>query len=1241
MDNNISRVNIIQINLQHAKASSTLLAADLARLHTPLALIQEPYVHNGKVLGLEQASNSDLIYDSNHNRPRVCIAIDKTLVFHVLPQFTNQDLVAVKVKFSHLAVDFYGVVVSLYLPFEHNDPVSDSLKLLIDYCSDHNLPLFIGCDANAHNTVWGSTNTNSRGIKLLEFIVANNLLLLNNGDDPTFVTTQRSEVIDLSIVSQRAARYASNWYVSPEESLSDHRRIHFEISNPTIVLEEFRNPRKVDYLSFNIELCKSLDQLDSFTKDLQPSTPHLDNLASNLQSSLHSALAASCPLSKPKSNKLSKSWWSKELSKLKTECRTALRRAKRLPVDHSQCVERWCFYREKRREYKKAINDAKAVSWQNFCTDTNSLSATAKLHKLLCKDGTNKLTWLKNPNGEKSQSPAETLSILLDEHFAHSTNLSSCNDILSPTMSSTCENAVLSNADLSLIDSLVTHEKIYVSLNSFSPFKSPGMDEIFPVVIQKSLYLIIDILQYLYYHCLRLAHIPEPWRHIKVIFIPKAGKRSYHDAKSFRPISLSSYFLKGLERLIDWHIRSDCLVKQPINCSQHAYLTSKSTDTALNNLVTKVEKARLKNLHVLCCFIDIQGAFDHTSPLVVRRALQRHGVSTPITQWIYNMLKCRFIHSQLSDQSSIRKVNSGCPQGGVISPILWNLVVNELLEILISTGIWAQGYADDIVVCTIGREIQTASELMQNALSKIENWCHRVGLTVNPNKAELLLFTNKRKYSFSPIKLFQTCVPLCSNVKYLGVHIDNKLSWRFHVESKINKCSGLLLQCKRVVGSKWGVHPKYLIWIYNAIIKPIFLHGVIVWWKFAQSENNQKYISRLNRLASLTLSNCFFTTSTAALERLLDITPLHILMQSTAASTCYRLIVNNLWESKHVQGHNEIYQFLTSSIPQVLMPSDSIPRCLSFGMTNVKFVIPDREQWLEQRVDTNYDVNIFTDGSRNDLGVGAGVFISSKNDFPFKKDVEDFQCLGNTVTVFQAEITAISNALLLVDHLEGFNVAFYVDSQSVILTLKSNIHTSKTALSCRIQLASFSHRNNVTVIWVPGHSGIFGNEQADLLANTGSAHDFYGPEPALPISTSIIKQGIKEWINDSKELYWRNIKYANHTKTFIKELNINFDAPLICFERSMIRNILAVITGHGPFKVHLQKLKLAEETDCPKCGQDSDTSLHYITTCHYYREARKRTFGLTVLKGATKPSCINVSDLVRFIRVSGRFDQGC
>ena len=118
MNDSISQVNIIQINLQHAKASSTLLAADLARLHTPLALIQEPYIHNGKILGFEQSTDTNLIYDTSHNRPRVCIAIDRKLVFHELPQFTNQDFVAVKVKFSRLAHNNFCVIVSLYLPFE-------------------------------------------------------------------------------------------------------------------------------------------------------------------------------------------------------------------------------------------------------------------------------------------------------------------------------------------------------------------------------------------------------------------------------------------------------------------------------------------------------------------------------------------------------------------------------------------------------------------------------------------------------------------------------------------------------------------------------------------------------------------------------------------------------------------------------------------------------------------------------------------------------------------------------------------------------------------------------------------------------------------------------------------------------------------------------------------------------------------------------------------------------------------
>ena len=126
-----------------------------------------------------------------------------------------------------------------------------------------------------------------------------------------------------------------------------------------------------------------------------------------------------------------------------------------------------------------------------------------------------------------------------------------------------------------------------------------------------------------------------------------------------------------------------------------------------------------------------------------------------------------------------------------------------------------------------------------------------------------------------------------------------------------------------------------------------------------------------------------------------------------------------------------------------------------------------------------------------------------------------------------------------------------------------------------------------------------GNEEADLLANTGSAHELYEPEPALPIAKSVVKKNIRDWVTVSKELYWRNINYAKHTKALIIDINPNFDIPLLSFERSLISNFLAVVTGHGSFNFHLPKLKLAEETDCPECGHDPDTALHFLTTCQY------------------------------------------
>jgi len=72
-------------------------------------------------------------------------------------------------------------------------------------------------------------------------------------------------------------------------------------------------------------------------------------------------------------------------------------------------------------------------------------------------------------------------------------------------------------------------------------------------------------------------------------------------------------------------------------------------------------------------------------------------------------------------------------------------VVDDLLARLSGGGVFIQGYADDICLLAVGKFPNMVSGLMQWALRTIETWCNEVGLSVNPDKTELVAFTRKRK----------------------------------------------------------------------------------------------------------------------------------------------------------------------------------------------------------------------------------------------------------------------------------------------------------------------------------------------------------------------------------------------------------------------------------------------------------------------------------------------------------------
>jgi hypothetical protein len=389
--------------------------------------------------------------------------------------------------------------------------------------------------------------------------------------------------------------------------------------------------------------------------------------------------------------------------------------------------------------------------------------------------------------------------------------------------------------------------------------------------------------------CLATGYVTAMWRQVKVVSIPKPSRNSYSGPRGYRPTSLTSFLLKTMERLVDRYLRHETLALLPLHSNQHAYQAGKSVETTLHQLVAQVDKAPDQQEITLGTFLDIEGAFNNTCYDTMCGALVRHGSEYTIVRWIRATLEGRVAFVTLNGTSVGLTISRGCPQGGVLSPILWCLVVNDLLTTLSGGGVFIQGYADDVCLFAVGKFPDTVSGLMQWALLTVETWFNEVGLSVNLDKTGLVAFTRKRKLQgfFEP-RIFGVTLSLSGSVKYLGVILDSRLAWREHVEVKVRKADNLWA-CRRACGARWGLRPKVAHWLYVAFFRPTISFASLVWWSGCQTASAKKKLSKVQRLACLRITGAIRTTPSGAMEALVGFPPLDLVIQGETRSAAPRL----------------------------------------------------------------------------------------------------------------------------------------------------------------------------------------------------------------------------------------------------------------------------------------------------------------------------------------------------------------
>ena len=257
-------------------------------------------------------------------RPRACIYTTPDLQCSLIPMFSNEDVVAVRVKDICHNGDEY-VFVSAYMAGEKPVP-PDALRKLLTYTETERTPTIVGTDANAHHTVWGSSNVNNRGEALLEYCMCANLNFCNVGKKPTFRTKQREEVLDLTLVNRNAWDRVYDWHVSDVPSLSDHMYIRFRIKGSILKRKKMiRNIRRTCWDKYAEELDRRLNEQDLVSVSIS-SKEEVENLATELHSIIITSYEASCPLHRVR-RRYENFWWNSELADLRRKARKAFRKA--------------------------------------------------------------------------------------------------------------------------------------------------------------------------------------------------------------------------------------------------------------------------------------------------------------------------------------------------------------------------------------------------------------------------------------------------------------------------------------------------------------------------------------------------------------------------------------------------------------------------------------------------------------------------------------------------------------------------------------------------------------------------------------------------------------------------------------------------------------------------------------------------------------------------------------------------
>ena len=1210
-------IGCFQLNLHKSEVPTNILFE--RALSSPkdelLFFVQEPHVSSAKRISSVPPAYRSYFFSSpsGTKRSRAGIVASRSLQCSLLPQFSSPDLATV---ILHGGEKGYGhkdiLLSSMY--WDH-DTMSSPQELLdvVSYASQHDVPLVLVGDFNGHHPEWGSKKVNARGQLIHDFISASKLNILNDGSS-TFLNAIREEALDLSLVNDRASSLVdSNWRIDNHHTGSDHLTIRFGLSIPTEQVEKSRNGCRRSFKRVWAKFADTLEDLvQPHRKFLEADSDNILELNDRwnfLAKLLHRAeVECSSPVfisDRSIRMKRSNRWWNKHLASLRNKvrmCHSRFRTTKS-PTDQSA-------YRKAFAKYKKELQVAKRESWKSYCSKYDS--HPSKLLKSL--GGARKEPQSVVCNGILSTTSQETLKGLTNRGGYSSLPHQSSGSFISDLPDHHNDEDLATASEIADLDALTK------MVHGLKTGKASGPDGVCNRMLKEGWSAIKGPIQAIFHSSLKLGALPEEWKVSKGIFLPKDGKRNWTQPNSWRTISLAPSCLKLLEKAIKFYLDASFKIDHAIDDSQLGFRRGRGTDEALHLVVTKVESALLSHRFALGLFFDIKGAFDNVTFPKIMEALKRCNLPTILLKWVYSYLTQRKIIFTLKGTALLLYILKGTPQGGILSPLLWNLVINSLLaslkELLLEEDL-VTGFADDLNTILVGDDPDQLMRRQQEVARTVDRWCTDNGLELSAEKSCLVLFTWRTKFSISEaVTIGGHALHFQSNVRYLGVLLNEKLSWTPHIKQATSKGSATLARANRVVGKTWGLSASRCKIILDAVVAPQVLYGCHLWAGDVKSCHNISLSKLFNGAARLTTKTPKWTSSAT-----LEITSASTHLKSNAINKATKVLhrlkrLGKLQQTprssdptkrgKRLKPHGDLLLRAAVVVPELSRDCDETFLTIlgppQFGISTSMDSTKSLLESFEETISGN-DFSVFTDGSKMENKVGAGFVAYNKA----LKDAERVECwaLSPENSVYQAEMSALKKAaefILVLPEIPN-NVAIYTDALSAVQAVAATSFNSKYVMDTRKTLDKLGSRLNVH--WVKAHVGIKGNELADAAAKEGtrSSNILHVPIPKSAVVSAINQSHATLTIN--------NIKINGNELTSKVP---HFSLP--CYSRfwskltgRKIRMTTAFLDNKAPLKRFLSKLGWTDSPQCHVCHTAEDTNYHLLVECEGLSGLRQQCFG--------------------------------